>query len=102
MGRGDDALVVKDAGGCGSVAALRRGWEEWIGWSLGGMWHAGKDGCRGRVGSGGWSVAAEQCWVFLVRTRRDAAVVEAAVAHTWMERRDGRGETTREYVHGRR
>lgn len=31
-------------------------------------------------------MAAEQCWVFLVRTRRDAAVVEAAVAHTWMER----------------
>ena len=86
MGRGDDALVVKDAGGCGSVAALRRGWEEWIGWSLGGMWHAGKDGCRGRVGSGGWSVATEQFGrlVGLVRTRRrDAAVIEGAVAHTW-------------------
>ena len=27
-----DALVVQDAGGCGSVAALRRGWREWIGW----------------------------------------------------------------------
>ena len=60
MGRGDDALVVQDAGGSGSVAALRRGWMEWIGWSLGGMWHAGKDGSRGMVGSGGCSVATEQ------------------------------------------
>ena len=56
MGRGDDALVVQDAGGCGSVAALRRGWVEGIGWSLGGMWHVGKDGCRGmgQVEGGVW------------------------------------------------
>jgi hypothetical protein len=26
-----DALVVQDAGGCGSVAALQRGWNERIG-----------------------------------------------------------------------
>ena len=104
MGRGDDALVVQDAGGCGSVAALRRGWEEWIGWSLGGMWHAGKDGCRGKVGSGGWRVECGYgailmtCWLG-ANERGDAAVVEGAVAHTWTGERD---ETTREYVQGRR
>lgn len=67
---------------------------------LGDMWHAGKDGCRGRgeVEGGVWLRSNIDG---LVRTRGDAAVVEEAVAHTWSgwERS---GETTRERVHGRR
>jgi hypothetical protein len=60
---------------------------------LGDMWQAGQNGCRGRweVEGGVWLRSNNVgC---LVRTRGDAAVVEAAVAHTWMERRDRRDNT---------
>lgn len=79
---------------CGSpTARLER--KDWVTCGTLARMDAGGDG-KWRVECG-W-----QCWVVLVRTRRDAAVVEGAVTHTWMERRDGRGETTREDVHGRR
>jgi len=85
VGRGDGALVVQAAGGCGSPTARM----DWVTCGMdaggGGKWRAG---C-------GYEGA-------LVRTRPGAAVVEQAVAHTWWRGEMGRGKHVLAVQRGRR